>query len=139
VLAACRQHPDKLRFISEWDADFPKQLFAAADVFLMPSHFEPCGLAPLHAMRFGAVPVAHAAGGVLENLTDFDPSRGSGNALLYFTDSRDSLWDTLLRAIALFSDKAAWQVPLQNAMRSSYPWDRSAASLDALYKRLIPV
>jgi starch synthase len=136
LLAACRQHPAKFAFLSEWDVDFPKRLFAGADALLVPSHFEPCGLAPLNALRFGTVPVAHATGGLLENLADYDPTTGAGNALLYRNDSSAALWDALGRTGALFRDKTAWRQPVRNAMRTVFSWETSAHALDGLYRSL---
>jgi starch synthase len=137
LLAACRQHPAKFAFLPEWDPEFPKRLFSGADALLVPSHFEPCGLAPLQAMRFGTVSIAHATGGLLENLSDYEPASATGNALLYRADSSAALWDTIGRANALFRNKTLWQNILANAMHSLFPWDPAAAALDALYRRLI--
>ncbi len=136
LLAACRQHPAKFAFLSEWDPEFPKRLFSGADALLVPSHFEPCGLAPLNALRFGTVPIAHATGGLLENLTDYEPATGAGNALLYRDDASGALWDTIGRAGVLFRDKPIWQNLLGNAMRAVFPWESAAGALDALYRRL---
>jgi starch synthase len=136
LLAACRQHPAKFAFLPEWDVDFPRRLFAGADALLVPSHFEPCGLTPLNALRFGTVPVAHATGGLLENLADYDLTTGAGNALLYRNDSGAALWDAIGRAGALFRDKAAWSQPVRNAMRTGFSWETSAHALDGLYRRV---
>jgi starch synthase len=136
LLAACRQHPAKFAFLPEWDADLPKRLYAGADVLLVPSHFEPCGLAALNALRFGTVPVAHATGGLLENLTDYESGAAAGNALLYRHDSSAALWDAIGRAGVLFRDKQEWRQPVRNAMRTVISWEESARALDALYRRL---
>jgi starch synthase len=136
LLAACRQHPAKFAFLPEWDFEFPERLFAGADMLLVPSHFEPCGLTALNALRFGTVPIAHATGGLLENLTDFDSSTGAGNALLYHNDSSAALWDTIGRAGVLFRDKAAWKQPVRNAMHTVLSWESSARLLDSLYRGL---
>ena len=136
LLAACRQHPHKMAFLPFPDPDFPQRLFAGADVLIVPSHFEPCGLAPLNAMRLGALPLAHATGGLLENLFDFDPTSEKGNALLYKPDSSEALWDALLRTLDLFTNKTAWETLMSNAMRSTFPWANAAESLDHLYKKL---
>ena len=136
LLSACRQHPHKLAFLPSWDATFPQRLFAGADVLLVPSHFEPCGLAPLQALRFGCVPVAHATGGLVENLSDFQPAAGTGNALLYFADSSSALWDAIVRAKLLFEDQAVSAKLRENAMRSEFPWKKAVTALRALYSRL---
>lgn len=136
LLAACRQHPSTFAFLAEWDFEFPKRLFAGADVLLTPSHFEPCGLAPLQALRFGTLPIAHATGGLLENLSDYEPADGTGNAFLYQADSSAALWDAIGRAGVLFRNKPGWKRPLQNAMRSVFSWEASARSYDAIYRGL---
>jgi starch synthase len=136
LLMACRQHPHKLAFLPRWDANFPQRLFAGADALLVPSHFEPCGLAPLQALRFGCIPIAHATGGLLQNLTDFQPATGSGNALLYFRDSGTALWDAVVRAKLLFQEHTAAEALLQNALRSEFSWDKAVNALVPLYQRL---
>jgi len=136
LLIACRQHPEKLAFLPRWDANFPQRLFAGTDVLLVPSHFEPCGLAPLHALRFGCVPIAHATGGLLENLSNFEPSSATGNALLYYADGTAPLWDTIVRAKLLFQNPLAVAKLQENALRSEFPWDKAIAGLNAIYSRL---
>jgi starch synthase len=135
LLAACRQHPAKFAFLPEWDSEFPKRLLSGADALLMPSHFEPCGLSALNALRFGTLPIAHATGGLLEHLDDYDPSTGTGNALLYRNDSSAGFWDAITRAVTLFRDKLAWRRPMRNAMRTVLSWEASARAYDAVYRR----
>jgi starch synthase len=91
------------------EAVLPQRLFAGADVLLVPSHFEPCGLVPLQAMRFGCIPLAHATGGLMENLADFQPVSGIGNALLYQADHGAALWDTIVRQSS--SSTINWHQP----------------------------
>jgi starch synthase len=136
LLIACRQHPDKFAYLPSWKPSFPQRLFAGADVLLVPSHFEPCGLAPLQAMRFGCIPLAHATGGLMENLTDFQPVSGLGNALLYQADHSAALWDSIVRAKLLFQDKLASTRLIQNAMQAEFPWQKAVAALDPIYNSL---
>jgi starch synthase len=136
LLRACRQHPNRFAFLPSWDAEFPHRLFAGSDVLLVPSHFEPCGLAPLQAMRYGCAPLAHATGGLLQNLSDYQPASGTGNALLYFADNSVALWDSIVRAKLLFQDPAASAKLVRNAMRSSFPWEKAVDTLDPIYRKL---
>ncbi len=136
LLAACRQHPHKLAYLPVWDQDFPQRLLAGADFLLVPSHFEPCGLAALQGLACGAVPIAHATGGLMENLRDFDPSSGAGNALLYHADSVQALWDAISRGLSLFEQRNTWERLVQNALKSEFSWETSAARLNSLYFRL---
>jgi starch synthase len=136
LLSACRRHPGKFAFVHDWEGSFPQRLLAGADVLLMPSHFEPGGLAPLHALAYGTIPVAHATGGLTDNLTPFELRDCSGNALLYFEDSREALWDTILRACVLFEQWGVWNKLLHNALQSRYSWEATADRLDPIYRRL---
>ena len=136
LLIACRRHPKKLAFLHEWKPGFPQRLMAGADILLMPSHFEPGGLAPLHALAYGTIPIAHAVGGLADNLTNFQPAQGIGNSLLYYQDTGDALMETIVRGKLLFKNKAAWNPLVQNALRSKFPWEKAAVALDSLYHRL---
>jgi starch synthase len=138
LLLACRRHPGKFAFVHEWGEGFPQRLLAGADVLLMPSHFEPGGLAPLHALAYGTLPVAHATGGLADNLTPFELGNAKGNALLYYEDSAAALWDSILRACRLFEQPDIWKQIVSNALQSRYPWEFTARELDSLYQRLVP-
>ena len=136
LLAACRQHPGKMTFVDSSSADFAQRLFAGADALLVPSHFDPLSIAPLNAMRFGALPVAPAYGGLLEYLTDFDPATGEGNSILFAPDSSEAFWDAIVRTIRLFHNSSVWKIPVTNAMNARFPWTRAAETLDRIYKTL---
>lgn len=136
LLLACRRHPGKFAFVHEWGDGFPQRLLAGSDVLLMPSHFEPGGLAPLHALAYGTVPIAHATGGLADNLTHFELRDTTGNSLLYFEDSQAALWDTILRACLLFEQPAIWKKLVHNALQSRFSWEVTAGKLESIYQRL---
>lgn len=138
LLMATRQHAGRLAYLQNWDPELSTRILAGTDVLLTPSHFEPFGLTSLHGLRFGAIPLAHATGGLLENLENFEISTGKGNALLYFRDSCAALWDTVQRAKMLFMDKTQWHKLVANAMHSTFRWEDSAAAYDRIYRTLAP-
>jgi starch synthase len=135
LLAAVRQHPGGMAFSNQWSAEFAKRVFAGADALLVPSHFEPSGLSPLYARRYGTLPIAHATGGLLEQLTDYDPVSAHGNALLYYTDSKEALWDALQRSLFLFSNPDEWRSLITRAAQGIPRWEDAANHYDALYRR----
>jgi starch synthase len=137
LLIACRRHPGKLAFMHSWQPGFPQRLMAGGDILLMPSHFEPGGLAPLHALAYGTVPIAHAVGGLADNLTNFVPAECSGNSLLYYLDNEEALMDAVVRGKLLFRNKPVWNRLVQNAFASKFPWEKTAAALDSLYHRIV--
>ncbi|MEY5024888.1 MAG: hypothetical protein RLZZ244_416 [Verrucomicrobiota bacterium] len=136
LLIASRQHPERFAFLNRWEAPLAKRILAGADYLVAPSHSEPCGLTPLHALRYGTIPIAHAVGGLQENLTSFDPTTRQGDALLYGPDSSEALWDTLQRALAIFSQKNHHRVLISNAMRASFSWAGPASQYDSIYRRI---
>lgn len=135
LFAAVRQHPSKMAFCNRWETSFSKHVLAGADVLLAPSHFEPSGLSPLYACRYGTIPVAHATGGMLENFLDYDPVTQQGNALLYHHDSQPALWDAIQRAQLYFQTKKEWAAIMARAMTAHPSWEDAANHYDALYRR----
>ena len=73
---------------------------------------------------------------MMENLSNFDPKTGKGNALLYFADTSAALWDTIVRAKLLFGEKTAWEQPMKNALRSEFSWNNAGSVLNSIYSRL---
>ena len=76
---------------------------------LIPSHFEPCGLSAMYALKYGAIPIARASGGLHQILTDYDPATETGNGFLFYEYSAEALWDSILRAKRHFADAQVWQ------------------------------
>ena len=103
---------------------------AGADMFLMPSLYEPCGLNQIYSLRYGTVPVVRATGGLddtIEEETGFKFQEYSGSALL----------ETIRTALAAYRDKRSWRKMMLNGMKKNFSWDASAAEYSALYRRLI--
>lgn len=131
---ASRQHRE--RFVYRKTADLPRThlLYAGADIFLVPSHSEPSGQHAMIALKYGAVPVAHAVGGLSETLRDDDPTTGTGNAILFHHDAAEAFWDAIVRALGLFADPPHWQRLQQRGMGSDFSWSRAAERYEAIYQ-----
>lgn len=109
---------------------------AGADMLVMASRFEPCGLNQLYAMRYGTVPIVHPVGGLRDSVTPLtdDPAAGSSATGFWFQDlSREQLIATFGRALAAWRDRATWARIVTAAMRRDFTWDRSAQAYQALY------
>lgn len=120
-----------------FDEGLAQQIYASADLFLMPSKFEPCGLGQLFSLRFGTIPIARKTGGLADTIQHYDPDTGKGNGFLFETyDSNGLLWavDEALRTYHM--GRAEWLQIVKNAMRCDYSWDCSAEKYIALYERL---
>jgi starch synthase len=111
---------------------------AGADIFLMPSRYEPCGLNQMYSMRYGTVPVVRAVGGLVDTVKPFNPKNGQGTGFLFSDYHPRALWDALTRALAIYRDKPNWWHRLQvNGMRKDFSWERSAAEYVKVYKRVM--
>jgi starch synthase len=118
----------RLRF----DGPFAHRIYAGADMVLIPSRYEPCGLTQMIAMRYGAVPVARRTGGLADTVTDAGDPEGTG---LMFDELRpEALWDALERGLAVYADQARWVELQRRGMESDFSWRRSARSYEELYR-----
>ena len=125
-----------LRFLRRFDRDMSKKLYAAADLFLMPSRTEPCGLAQMIACRYGAVPIVRATGGLADSIVPY--GRVGGNGFLFERYEADVFSETVLAAISLYRrDPAAFDRLRRTAMRTDFSWRRPCAEYLALYRMLM--
>lgn len=116
-----------------YDERAAHEVYAASDVFLMPSRYEPCGLSQLIAMRYGSLPVAHATGGIVDTVIDSsDDTERTG--FTFAPDDSDELLQCLRRALDIYNRPPAWKSLMGNAMGVNYSWDHSAGEYIALYE-----
>ena len=111
--------------------------YAGADAFLVPSHFEPCGLGAMDALKYGALPIARATGGLYETIQDYDPVSESGHGFLFYDDTTEALWDAIIRAKQYFADPVCWRALMLRAMACDFAWTKAAAGYEAVYGRVV--
>lgn len=114
-----------------------QQIYAASDIFLYPSLFEPCGLAHLIAMRYGSVPVVRKTGGLADTVENFDPISGSGNGFVFAEFSQLSFCIQVVRAIETYKHRVTWKRLQQKVMSLDYSWKASALKYVELYEKAI--
>lgn len=119
-----------------FDDSWAHRLYAGADMLLMPSRFEPCGLAQMIAMRYGTVPVVRATGGLKDSVLPYDRLSGVGNGFGFADYSGEALLGAVRETLSVYRDKAAWGELVQNALAADFGWRRSAAEYAALYRDL---
>ncbi len=124
------EFPERVRLEFKYDAGLARQIYAAADVFLMPSRYEPCGLAQMIAMRYGCIPIASAVGGLKDTIL---PHK---TGFLIERPTAARLSTAIKRALALWADRPLWQALQRNAMSQDFSWSASARQYFALYQRL---
>ena len=114
---------------------------AGADIFLMPSHYEPCGLNQIYSLKYGTVPVVRKTGGLADTVKDWDELRYSGNdngnGFSFFDYSSFALSLSVKRAVSTFQYKDTWHKIQTNGMGNDFSWDSSAAKYYSLYEKLI--
>lgn len=129
------RHPDKLALKTGFVPTLARQIYAGADLFLMPSKFEPCGLAQLISLRYGTLPIVRETGGLKDTILDCGNPDGYG--FTFQTYNGDDMRDAVERALALYADKPAWNAAVQRAMARDHSWNASAGEYIKLYKSLI--
>ena len=118
----------------EYRADLCNKIYAGADMFLMPSRFEPCGLSQLIAMKYGTVPIVRATGG-LDNTVVAYPQKGATGFKFYNYDAIEML-NSIKYAISVYKDKKEWKKIVKNAMKADFSWKKSAKEYKEVYKSL---
>ena len=133
---AVADHPDRVHATFAFDEAYAHRLYAGADLLLMPSRFEPCGLSQLNAMRYGTIPIVHHTGGLAETVTDATRTTladRSATGFQFHPDTAAALIEALQRAHALFGRRKAWSRLMDNAMRHDVSWTASARAYVDLY------
>lgn len=133
---ATKKHKTRFAFRKEFDESIAHLIEAGADIALLPSHFEPCGLSAMYSLKYGTIPLARASGGLHQIIQDYDPTTGLGNGFLFFDYSSEALWDTIGRGKKSFANKEAWHALMQRAMECDFSWPAAAAEYEKVYERL---
>jgi len=120
-----------------FDESLAHLIEGGADMFLMPSRFEPCGLNQLYSLRYGTIPIVHAVGGLADTVRDSAPGVRKANGFVFRQDSPAALLDALTRALAAFRDSRRWGALQRTGMAEDHSWDRSAAEYVKIYDRAL--
>ena len=135
---AAARYPDRISLMLDFRGDLALMIYAAADLYLMPSESEPCGLSQLIAMRYGALPVVHETGGLRDTVKPFDKERGTGTGFSFSRYDKEDMLDALHRALEVyFGDRESWGRLVYNAMNEELSWRESAAKYMRLYENLL--
>ena len=134
-----KSYPDKTAFTIGYDETLAHLFEAGADIFLMPSRFEPCGLNQLYSQRYGTVPIVRKTGGLADTVVDTLPESLSNNTAtgFVFNDATSgSLMETIKRALIVYSQPKTWKQLQTSGMQKDYSWNKSAKEYMALYDLL---
>jgi starch synthase len=136
--AAAAAAPDRVAMIERFDRDLARRIYAGADLFLMPSRFEPCGQGQMIAMRYGTPPVARRTGGLGDTIIDVDADPAGGTGFLFDEATTAGLEAACERAFAVRADPVRWTELVRRAMAVDWSWERQAApAYAAMFRRAI--
>lgn len=136
ILQQTKRHPDKIGVHIGYNEGLAHRVEAGADVFLMPSRFEPCGLNQMYSQRYGTLPIVSPVGGLYDTVTNYTPAATSTHDATGFVMpeiSQDALHVTLQRVLTVFQDKSLWRQLQINAMQKDFSWQHSAIAYIELY------
>lgn len=129
------EYPDQVHVTVGFVPAMARRIYGGADIFLMPSQNEPCGLAQMVAMRYGTIPVVRETGGLKDSV--FDAGGKNGNGFTFKTYDAYDMLDAVKRACELFADKRKWNALVRHAMKCDYSWNVSAEKYVELYRSLL--
>ncbi|MBA3871290.1 MAG: glycosyltransferase, partial [Anaerolineae bacterium] len=132
-------HPQKARVFQGYNAALAQRIYAGCDVFLMPSHFEPCGIGQMVAMRYGALPLVRETGGLADTVQNYDNGNADqGVGFVFNWETPEALLGTLYWALGTYHNKRdAWQRMQRRAMQTDFSWAISAQKYVDLYSSAI--
>jgi starch synthase len=131
------RHSGRARAVLKYDAGLARRIYAGSDMILVPSRYEPCGLAQIIAMRYGTIPVVRATGGLKDTVPDY---RGESGIGFVFEEASDDAFQQALRtAITAYQDSALWNILQKRAMAADYSWECSAEQYRDLYAKVSKV
>ncbi len=137
LITLAKQHPNKLAVSIGYDEALAHRIEAGADMYLMPSRFEPCGLNQMYSLRYGTVPIVRNVGGLADTVTDTNAktlAKGTANGFIINTDDSLALLKTIKRALRRYRNKAQWQQLQTTGMQQDFSWRNSAQEYLTLYR-----
>ncbi len=129
------RHPDKVSVTLGFIPELSRKIYSGADMFLMPSQSEPCGLAQMIAMRYGTIPIVRETGGLRDTVRDNGGENGNG--FTFKTYNAHDMLDAVRRAKLTYDNKKTWSELVQRAMECDYSWSASADEYIGMYRELI--
>jgi starch synthase len=132
-----QQFPQRVCFFWGYSNELAHLIEAGADMFLMPSLYEPCGLNQMYSLRYGTVPIVRRTGGLADTVSLYDPETGKGNGIVFNDYNREGIAWALTTALALYQRPRIWRQIMLNGMAEDFSWERQGAEYVKLYERLV--
>lgn len=130
------RYPKKVSVNIYFSNELAQRIYAGADIFLMPSNYEPCGIGQLIALRYGTIPVVRQTGGLKDTVQQYNKYTQEGNGFVFENYNAHEMMYALKRALSFYGNYEIWHKIQLNAVQADYSWKRSAKEYEALYERL---
>jgi len=134
---AAERYPDQVAVEIAFNEALAHQIEAGADLFLMPSLYEPCGLNQMYSLKYGTIPVVRAVGGLKDTVQDYDAENQTGTGFVFAPYQSEAMLAAIDRGLLVYRDKKAWTALRRRAMAMDFSWDRSAKRYSNLYRQLL--
>ena len=131
------EYSTKCRAVIAYNKDLSSKIYSGADIFLMPSKSEPCGLSQMIAARYGTVPVVRKTGGLADSITPYNEDRKSGNGFRFENYNAHEMLFVLKDAVFTYNDKQTWLKIMTKAMKTDFSWKKSAKEYAKIYNELL--
>jgi starch synthase len=131
------EYQGRMSVSTAFSAELANKIYAGAELFLMPSISEPCGLAQMISLRYGTIPIVRETGGLKDSIIPYNPETGKGNGVTFFSINAQDMMGAIKRAIVLYHDKEHWKQLVANGMQSDFSWKASSKKYIRLYKDLL--
>src|ERR1700692_1862450 len=131
-----KQFPNKIAVKVAYDNAIAHKIEAGADMFLMPSRYEPCGLNQIYSLKYGTVPIVRATGGLDDTIEPWDARTGKGTGFKFAEYTGEALLLAVKAALQAYRDQTSWQVLMRNGMAKDFSWNASAREYGKIYERV---
>ena len=131
------RYPQQVAAVIAFEEPLAHLIYGGSDMFLMPSHFEPCGLGQMIAMRYGALPVVRHTGGLVDTVPQFNVGLTQGNGFVFHDYNPEAMTGAVKEAAAAFKNKRDWFQAMQRVCRLDFSWTASARKYEAAYRRVL--
>jgi len=121
----------------KFDATLAQKIYAASDLFLIPSRYEPCGLGQMISFKYGTIPVVRTTGGLKDSVKEFDPATKEGNGFTFEEYKPEKLFSAIKKGLSLYRNRDVWTELSRKVMALDFSWDVSAGEYIKLYRKIL--
>lgn len=121
----------------KFDAVLAQKIYAASDLFLIPSRYEPCGLGQMISFKYGAIPIVRQTGGLKDSVEEYDSATGSGSGFTFVEYDHKKFFAAIKKALSRYKDRERWTALVKKVMKLDFSWEKSAGEYISLYNRIL--